>query len=123
MLIYAFYNTDLIDIAKDKSELSTRFVDDCAFIAVADTLNKVHSILKKMMECPNSGLDWSYSHNSPFKLTKLAVMDFARTPNDAVPAPLVINKNNVNGTRSQHTITMVDNYKYLGMVFNPKLSW
>ena len=76
-----------------------------------------------MMECPNSGLNWFYSHNSPFELTKLAVMDFARTPNDAVPAPLVIEKNNANGTRSQHTITMVDNYKYLGIVFDPKLSW
>ena len=123
MLIYTFYNADLIDIAKDKSELSTRFVNDCAFIAVANTLDEAHSILKKMMECPNSSLDWSYSHNSPFELTKLVVMDFARTLNDTVPAPLVIDKNNANGARSQHTITMVDNYKYLGVVFDPKLSW
>ena len=55
MLIYAFYNADLIDIAKDKSELSTRFIDDCAFIAVADTLDKAHSILWNALTVASTG--------------------------------------------------------------------
>ena len=36
MLLYAYYNTDLIDIAKGKLELSTNFINDCAFIATVD---------------------------------------------------------------------------------------
>ena len=48
MLIYAFYNADLIDIVKGKSKLSTSFVDDCAFVAVADTMDEAHSILNGM---------------------------------------------------------------------------
>ena len=44
MLPYTFYNTDLINIAKGKSELSTGFVDDCTFIAVADTLDEAHHL-------------------------------------------------------------------------------
>ena len=123
MLIYAFYNANLIDRAKSKSELSTGFINDCAFVAVTDTLEKAHNILKNMMECPSSRLDWSYNHNSPFKITKLAAMDFARTSNNATTPLLIINKTNTDSTRNQHTITMVNSYKYLGVVFDLKFSW
>ena len=81
-LLYAFYNTDLINIVKGQSELSTGFIDDCMFIAVVETLDDIHSTLKDMMERPGRGLEWSHTHNSPFELIKLAVMDFARTPHD-----------------------------------------
>lgn len=96
MLIYAFYNANLIDRAKSKSELSTGFIN---------------------------GLDWSYNHNSPFKITKLAAMDFARTSNNATTPLLIINKTNTDSTRNQHTMTMVNSYKYLGVVFDLKFSW
>ena len=92
MMLYAFYNADLINIAKGKFELSTGFVDDCAFVAVENSLGEVHLVLKNMMECTGSGLEWSLSHNSPFKLSKIAVMDFTRTPCDTASTPLQINK-------------------------------
>ena len=50
MILYAYYNADLVEIAKSKWELSTGFVDDCAFVAVADSLDNAHHILKDMME-------------------------------------------------------------------------
>lgn len=75
MLIYTFYNADLIDISRGKNELSTGFVDDCAFITIGDTLTDTHLILTNMMERTVGGLDWPLNHNSPFKLTKLACMD------------------------------------------------
>ena len=65
MILYAYYNVDLIDIARGKWELSTGFVDDCAFIAIADTIDNTHTILKDMMERPNGSLEWSQNHNSP----------------------------------------------------------
>ena len=123
MLLYAFYNADLIDIAKGKNELSTGFVDDCAFVAVADTLDETHTILKDMMERADGGLEWSHSHNSPFELSKLAVMDFARTANDIPSAPLTIDRTNLDGSLTSHSIAAVDKYKYLGVVFDPKLKW
>ena len=43
---------------------------------VADMLDEPHTGLKDMMEWTNGGLNWSHNHNSPFKLSKLAVMDF-----------------------------------------------
>ena len=92
MLIYSFYNVDLIDIAKGKPELSTGFVDDCAFVAVADALDEAHDLLKNMMDHPNGRHNWSHDHNSPFKIMKLAVMDFTRTQNNTATSPLVIEK-------------------------------
>ena len=67
MLLYAFYNAELIEIAHGKNELAAGFVDDCAFVAIADTLDDSHRILKDMMERPNGVLNWSLGHNSKFK--------------------------------------------------------
>ena len=122
MILYAYYNADLIDIAKGKWELSTGFVDDCMFVAIADTLDDVHVILKDMTERPNDGLKWSQCHNSPFELSKLAVMDFARTPWDMASSPLCINKVIPDGTITSHDITTINSYKFLG-VFDPRFNW
>ena len=81
MILYAYYNAGLIDIARGKSELSTGFIDDCAFVATANTLGNAHVILKNMMERTNRELNWSQNHNSPFKLSKPAMMDFKYTSN------------------------------------------
>ena len=123
MILYAYYNADLIDIAKGKNELSTGFVDDCAFVAVGDTLEDTHAILKDMMERPNGGLDWSHSHNSQFELSKLAVMDFPRPNTKTVSPSLTITTRNQPNTTPNNTITNVQTYKYLGVIFDPKLTW
>ena len=72
-----------------------------------------------MMEHKEGALKWSYSHNSPYELSKLTVMDFARTPCDIVMSSLKINKPNPNGTFT-YTILTLSSYKYLGVIFNPK---
>ena len=56
MILYTYYNADLIDITKGKWELSTGFVNDCAFVAIADNIDNMHLILKNMMERPNSDI-------------------------------------------------------------------
>ena len=76
MLLYAFYNADLIEIAQGKDKLASGYVDDCTLLATGSTLDDCHLKFKEMMEQPNGGFDWSYSHNSPFELSKVAVMDF-----------------------------------------------
>lgn len=123
MLLYAYYNADLMDIAKGKSELPTGFMDDCAFVAVADTIDETHVILKNMIEHTNSGLDWSLNHNSPFELSKQAVMNFTRDTQDIATSPLQLVQTNPDGTTTTHTIDKVDKYKYLGIIFDHKLTW
>ena len=123
MLLYAFYNADLIDIANGKHELSTGFVDDCAFVAVGDTLEEAHITLKDMMERANGGLEWSRCHNSKFEISKLAVMDFPRPGTNPPTSPLTIDTHNHTNAPTTVTITNVQTYKYLGVVFDPKLTW
>lgn len=92
MLLYAFYNTPLVNIAADRSELSLGYVDDTMFLAVADTLEECHEILKDMMERPTGGFNWLTTHNSPFELDKVANMDFPRTRNAAPPSPSLLDQ-------------------------------
>ena len=89
MLLYAFYNAELTKITHGKNELAVGFVDDCAFVAIADTLDDSHRILKDMMECPNGALNWSLGHNSKVKISKLAIMDFPRPHKAETSSPLI----------------------------------
>ena len=50
MLLYAFYNADLIEIAQGKDELASGYVDDCALLATGSTLDDCHLKFKEMME-------------------------------------------------------------------------
>ena len=123
MILYTYYNADLIDLARGKNELSTGFVDDCMFVAIGDTLKDMHQTLQNMMEHSNSGLEWSWSHNSPFEISKLAVMDFPRPNTTNNSPPLLIQSYDHNGSPTTNTVTKVQVYKYLEVTFDPKLKW
>ena len=86
MLIYTSYNADLINIAKGKCKLSTRFVDDYIFVATGNNIQDTHQTLKNMMERVEGSLDWLHNHNSPFRLSKFACMDFLRPNTPLQPA-------------------------------------
>lgn len=123
MLLYVFYNADLIEITWGKNESVFGFVDDMALVAVANTLTETHAMLKDMMEWPCGGVDWSVGQNSLYELPKLAFMDFTH-PNVATPSPpLIIDSCLPNGTHVTSAIQNVQTYKYLGVVFDPKLRW
>lgn len=93
------------------------------FIVTRKPLNKCHTILKDIMEHTGDGFTWSHSHNSQFELMKLAWMNFSRRNSAPVSAPLMLLKHNSNGS---HTVQMVNTgivYKYLGIHFDPLLSY
>ena len=117
MLLYAFYNADLIDITNGKNELSTGSINDCAFVAIGDTLEEMHQTLQNMMERPSGGLEWAHSHNSTFELSKLAVMDFPHPNTNAPTTPLIIITPHANSTSITSSIACVQEYKYLGVIF------
>ena len=82
MLYYSFYNTPLLEVASSSNELSPRFVDNSMMLAIGDTLEDCHSTLKDMMERPGRGFDWSYTHKSPFELSKTMLMNFPKSYRD-----------------------------------------
>jgi len=123
MILYAFYNTPLIQVAIHRHETSLSFVDDFMFLAIANTISKAHTIIKDMMERLNGGFEWSTTHNSPFKLSKLALMNFPHSHYDIIHTDLSLSRLNLNGTSTHQTVKTVASYKYLGVTFDPKLCW
>ena len=49
MLLYLFYNTDMLDIVQGRQETCLGYVDDMALVATAGTFKKAHRMLGKMM--------------------------------------------------------------------------
>jgi len=93
------------------------------FLNINKTLAGVHATIKNMMEHPNGGFKWSNTHNLPYKLNKLAVMNYPRTPLDAPPSNLHSTKTNSDGSTTTQTVQTTDTYKYLGVILDPKLRW
>jgi len=50
MILYIFYNTGLLDIAKGCREAMLGYVNDVALVATAKTFGKAHKVLEQMME-------------------------------------------------------------------------
>ena len=121
MLYYSFYNTPLLEVASSSNELSPGFVDDSMMLAIGDTLENCHSTLKDMMERPGGGFDWSYTHNSPFELSKTALMNFPRSYRDHIPDGLSLDNPNADGLVMTCVAFPVLFYKYLKVLFDPKL--
>jgi hypothetical protein len=116
-------NAPLIETASSADELSPGFVDDSMMLAIGNTLAECHAKLKDMMERPKGGFSWSITHNSPFELSKIALMNFPRSFRDTAPGNLILDKANPDGSTSTSSISAVTSYKYLGVIFDPGLRW
>ena len=62
MLLYLFYNTDLLDTANGPDEKSLGYVDDIAFMAMANNSTQTHRVLKGMMLWAWGGFQRSEAH-------------------------------------------------------------
>jgi len=114
MMIYQYYNADILEVPSEKGEKAIAYVDDSILIATAKMFQEAHKMLESMM-CRTGGVaDWSKAHNSPLEYSKLAMMDFAHRskPVDRVPLRL-----------PQGEVQLSENAKYLGVVFDQHLSW
>ena len=120
MIFYAFYNAGLLEISPPTSENEAQFgfVDDVALLATGDNLEETHAGLADMMTRPGGGLDWSENHYSQFELSKLALMDFSPSPHQSVPLTICHPR-----TNRVTTVNPVQTYKFLGVIFDPKLKW
>ena len=120
---YSIFNAPLMMVARSKDELSPGFIDDSIMLVTGPTLSDCHGKLKDMMERPEGSFDWSISHNSPFEMFKVALMNWPRTYRDIVLSDLVLDRPNSNSTTTPNTIKTVSSYKYLGVMFDPGFCW
>ena len=113
MLLYLFYNADLLDMARGLDEKSLGYVDNIAFMATANSFMQMHSILKSMMLWAQGGFHWSEAHNSKFETSKSMLMDLSRSKS-AIHPPLSIRG---------MTIATVSTHKFLGVMLDQELRW
>ena len=76
MILYQFYNANLLDIQMGVNEAASAYVVDVILVATAKDFEKTHEILEDKMMREGGAVDWSNKHNSKFEFSKLAVIDF-----------------------------------------------
>jgi len=76
IVLYQYYNADLLNIPRGKYKNALAYVDDTIMVATIETFTKAHMMLADMMEWEGGVLDWSRTHNSPLEYIKLALIDF-----------------------------------------------
>jgi len=114
MVLYQFYNADLLDIPSTASETALAYVDDALILASAPDFDSTHNILNDMMTREGGIYDWSKTHNSPLEHSKLALIDFAHRSNK---------KARRNLTLPDITIEPSQSTKYLGILIDQHLNW
>jgi len=114
MVLYQYYNADLLDIPKKDGEDTVAYVDDAFMMATAKDFPTAHRTLAAMMSRDKGVEDWSKTHSSPLKYSKLALINFAHRCK---------NTGNPNLVLRQRTVTPADSTKYLGVFFDRNLNW
>ena len=119
---FLFYNADLVNIPANQNEIASAYVDDTYPAARAPGLAKSYSHLANMMIRPKGALEWSWTHNSKFKLDKMGLMTFTHRrvpypirPGKTIPLPrppIVINN---------HAINSSPTTKFLGIILDQEL--
>ena len=124
MLYYAIYIASLLEVTdKHKNESACGFVDNTHFIARGKSFDETHNMLKSIMERENGALFWSTTHNSPFELSKLAVMNFTHSKTKTSSIGVLTIEHNSEGNVNATVIPNVNTYKLLGVYLDVKLMW
>ena len=89
MLLYLFYNADLLDVTSRPYELSLGYVDNVALIVTANNFTQTHRMLKNIMLQAKGGFRWAKAHNSRFETSKSVLIDFSQSKSVEQP-PLVL---------------------------------
>ena len=113
MVLYQFYNADLLDIPKGKNEDALAYVDNTIMVATAATFAEAHVSLASMMSREGGVSEWSKTHNSQLEYTKLALIDFAHRSSSKIRLVLQL---------PQRQITPSSSTKYLGVIVDQNLN-
>jgi hypothetical protein len=114
MALYQYYNADILEIPNSPQESAEAYVDDAILTATAKTFEEAHEILVEMMTRSGGMVEWSKSHNSSIKYSKLALIDFSHHGVKKPRPPL---------TLPSITIDPSPHAKYLSIILDQYLNW
>ncbi|CDO75099.1 hypothetical protein BN946_scf185010.g24 [Trametes cinnabarina] len=81
VILYAFYNSDLIDSADTSDgEKAVGSMDDVALVVTGKTFTACHNKVRRFMDRGGGALDWSRAHNSAFSLDKFGLINCKSQP-------------------------------------------
>ena len=79
MILYIFYNADILDIPNiTTKEDAMGYVDDINFRVIAKNFQETTKIIRDMMTRQDDGHQWSITHNSLFGVPKSAITHYSR---------------------------------------------
>ena len=114
MVLYQYYNADLLDIPRGKYKDALAYMDNTIMVATTETFTEAHTMLADMMEREGGVSDWSRTHNSPLEYTKLALIDFAHRSSSKARTALHLPQRQIEPSTST---------KYLGVIVDQSLNW
>jgi hypothetical protein len=114
MVLYQFYNADLLDIPSRKNEDALAYMDDTILVATMETFTEAHMMLADMMTREGGASEWSRTHNSPLEYTKLALINFAHRSSSKARTVLHLPQRQIEPSTST---------KYLGVIVDQSLGW
>ena len=113
MILYLFYNADLLEIARGRCEMCLGYVDDMALVTMASSFAETHRLLNSMVSRSGGAREWSISHNSKFEASKSILIDFSCTKGVEQPAM----------TFQGCTVTAQASHRFLGVIVDQGLCW
>src|SRR6266853_359764 len=114
MVMYQFYNADLLDIPREKSEGIIAYIDDMLLLATAEHFEEAHDKLASLIGREGGVMDWSKTHNSLLEYSKLALIDFTHRNSSKKRAQLQLPQRQIEPSTST---------KYLGIILDQNLNW
>jgi len=76
MVLYQYYNADLLDILKCAEEDAVAYMDNAFMLASGKDFQSAHCKLAAMMGRAGGVEEWSKTHSSPLEYSKLALINF-----------------------------------------------
>ena len=114
MILYQYYNANLLDIPEQEGKEAVAYMDDAFMLVTGDDFQDAHKKLEDMM-CKERGVkNWSKTHSSTLEYSKLALINFAHRRNTAESLALQL---------LHKTIEPSENTKYLGVIMDRNLTW
>ena len=114
MVLYQYYNTDLLDIPNSLNKLAAAYVDDAILVATASTFEGAHTILEDMMLRKGGAMEWARWQNSKFEMSKLALLNFSHHSKEVESTLLTI---------ADTEVAALTSVKYLGIYLDQHLNW
>ena len=68
MILYQYYNTDILDVPSGNHESASAYMDDAILVATSKDFTETHNILADMMKRVGGAIEWSTKDNSKFKI-------------------------------------------------------